>query len=230
MEQIEINRALYDAMEIENFTEIEKLIKAGANPLGLYDDRDLEDSPLADFFCFSSGDALDNPSSNRISNMVSFLIENQLFDNIKYDEEGRDNLPLWDLEFCCSKDATGALKMILDAGYTGLSVNELIEHFWTDLFLADFMEFEGWKTDAHIEWGIRMMMLVGSYPDILKKNEYIKRCVELKDNNGSDITFFRNIDGYSIEYDESTCEEKNKMTGLTVSMKVKSKLIWKIHM
>ncbi|SOC16437.1 hypothetical protein [Pseudobutyrivibrio ruminis] len=230
MEQIKINKALYDAMEKDKYTEIKKLINGGANPLDSHDDRDLEDSPLAKFLFFASMHVEDNPGSTRITNMFSLLIENHLLDYIIYDEDGSDNLPLWDLEFCCSKDAAVALKKILDAGYTGLSVNELVEHFWTDLFLADFMEFEGWKTDAHIEWGIRMMMLVASYPEILDKNEYIQRCVELKENKASNISFFRNIDGYSIEYDEYTCVEDNKMTGLTVNMKVNNKLIWKIHM
>lgn len=60
MEQIKIDKALYDAMEIDNYTEIEKLLKAGANPLVLYDDRIFGDSPLSEFFCSASSDLEDS--------------------------------------------------------------------------------------------------------------------------------------------------------------------------
>lgn len=230
MEQIKMNKLLCDAMEVDDYKKIESLLKDGANPLGSYDERDIENIPLANFFDKANSEVENNPEDTRISKMVSLLIENGLLDYIKYDEERRDNLPLYDLAFACSKDAAIAFKMILDAGYCGLSINEFIEHFWSDLYLSNFMEFKDWKIDEDIAWGIRMMMLAASYPEVLNNNEYLQGCIELENNNDKNSALFKNYNDYFINYDESTCVEKNKMDGLTVNMVSNDKVIWTIHM
>ena len=190
-EDIILNQKLYSEVTAEDFSmeRIEELLKQGAQPLG-YMDEEHDECVFSKMLCYASdhmsGQGIDdyNVARERLSRIVRLFLDYGMLNHLYYDEDEKiEFLPLWEMQFCCCRDAAISLKLILDAGYTGESVDDFVEHFFIDAEHVDPFDLNDNEYVYHLEWGIRMLMLIASYPDILVKDEYIRRCIHFDSNN-----------------------------------------------
>jgi hypothetical protein len=232
--QVYLNNELYKAVIADEFNleQIEDLLKQGAQPLGYLDD-DKDDCVFCRMLCDASDHMSEqgledyNVARERLSKIVELFLKYDMLNHLFYDaEEQEEYLPLWDMQFCCCKDAAIALRMILDAGYTGESVDDFVEHFFVDAEHVDPFDLKDTLYVYHLEWGIRMLMLIASYPEILEKDEYIRRCIHLDSNDKKLLDTFRDIEKYTycFEYNNDMCEE-NPALGF-VYIKENDKVVW----
>lgn len=228
--QIELNKALLDAVSDCNYEKAEQFLKVGADPLGSADESEPEEHLLGELFCeMQDNDAL-------AAEFPRFL---QLFYAYGMDIAARkiltddgDNInPLWDLAFCQTEDGLKVLYTMLEHGLDCDSAEALIDHIYIDTELCDGCHMEDpWWLEQTV-CGFKMIMLIASYPDILDNSAYIRSCVEPEKNNRQNLPLFREWNHFNYHIDLSTCT--NLPHGLqnatvTISHRETGKVMWKL--
>ena len=236
-EEIKLNQELYNAVTAFyfNLESVEDLLKQGANPLGSLDDSK-DTCVFTEMLC----DASDHMSSqgvldyeiarDRLVNTVRLFLDYGMLEKLYVDSEDNSKyLPLWEMQFCCCRDAAISLKMILDAGYRGKSLEDFIEHLLVDARHVDCFDINDEEYAYHIEWGSRMIMLIASYSDFMESSEYTQSCIEVENNDIAVIKKFRNFDAYSYTFvmNEDMCDENPILATLYISDK--SEEIWSFN-
>ena len=207
-DEIELNKKLYDecCKESIDFTTVEELLKAGADPLGGTDATGwgLLDHIYGDLV----GGSQDNNSIDLPQITELFLKYGMNIDKprIPYDNHNSIN-PAWELAFVTNENAIIALKMLLDCGLSADSFGVFWDHIITDLFYSgcgDPQNDEFWNHECI--WSFRMMLLGASYDHILKNDKWLQEFL-CCDYNTFDIKKFRNWDNFDYYFDTSHCEK-----------------------
>lgn len=203
--QYELNRQLLEAAKAGNLAKTEALLRMGADPLGPSREEDTREHILGELFCSA---AQDSALVEKLPELV------QLFYDYGMDigtqdipaDDGNNINPLWDLAFCQNETGLKTLKVMLDNGLDVQSAEILVNHIFTDMELCDGCEIEdSWFLDSVI-CGLKMIMLVASYPYVTERSEYIRSCVEPEKNHPERLTNFRDWNEFDYQIDISTCD------------------------
>lgn len=233
-DEIILNQKLYNAIASKDFNPdtIEELLQQGANPCGYIND-DHDTCTLSEFLYAASyrmsSDMIDDYriAQERLSTVIRLFLKHGLLDRLFYNEEvDGEYLPIACMHHSCSREAAISLKMILDEGYRGASIDGYINGWFIDvLYLSEFVLSDEVYLN-HLEWGSRMLMLIASYQDIFDADEYVRSCVNAENNDVRILSTFRDIDAYTyqIKYNSDMCEENPALGRVTIKDGVKN--IW----
>ena len=69
---------------------------------------------------------------------------------------------------------------------------------------------DGWEIEdtwwmESFSCGLKMLMLIASYPTILDESTYLQNCIELEKNDAQMLPLFRNWNDFDYHIDLSTC-------------------------
>lgn len=191
----ELNYKLYleCLKEKIDLVEIEKLLIAGANPLGTYNEKDTDENTY--------GEVLLNGENIYVLTEL-FLKYGMKINHSDYRNDGDSIDPLWNLAFNINEEGLRTLKLLLD-NHTDLeSIEESMDHIDIDTFAiysprGDY--------DNFIEKSIKMIMLSASYEYVYKNSDYIKKLIDAT-NNSYAISNFKNIENYivTVEYTDNS--------------------------
>lgn len=225
MEQIELNRLLYDECSKENLNldKINSLLSEGADPLGVFNKYgELVYSELII-------SAIEDDYKNLYEITKMFLDNGMIIkENVLNDRYGDDSInPFWDFAFKCDEEGIMTLKLLLDKDLDIPSIETLAGHIYTDyIFLED--EFDSLKEykEAFIrfEYAMKMLMLCSAYSYVVDNSEFIKDLIEL-DNNSYDISRFKNFDTYYIDVEV----KNNKNIIIVFKDNVTNEVMWKME-
>ena len=202
--QFELNKALLDAVTACGYEKAEQLLRSGADPLGSADETAPAEHLLGQLF-------LEMQSNDDLAAAFPKFLE--LFyghgmdiaaHNIPTDDG--DNIhPLWNLAFCQTEAGLRALHTMLEHGLDCDSAEVLVDHILLDMEMCDGCEVEeDWWMES-TAYGLKMVMLIASYPNLLDQSAYIRSCIELEKNNAKMLPMFRNWNNYDCHIDLSTC-------------------------
>ena len=188
--QLELNRALLEAVKETDVERAEKLLQEGADPLGGFDEDDLEQSVLHELFIDVACE--EKPEGKRLELLRLFLDHGMNISTRNEAVEYDDSLnPVWLMAHVSNESGMRMLKLLLDHGLDVVSAEILFNHIFVDMEVCD-------GCDIHDEWwmeewtySMKMVMLIASYPYILEASSYIRKCVELERNNVSWLPCFR---------------------------------------
>lgn len=203
--QYELNLLLFKAAEAGDLAKTENLLQAGADPLGALGEKDLSEHILGELFCRASQD-------DTLSEILPDLV--QLFYNYGMDIASRDIPlndgdsinPLWALAFCRNEAGLKALKVMLDNGLDVQSAETLIAHIFADMEICDGCDIEDSRFLSSTICGLKMVMLVASYPHVTTKSKYICSCIEPEKNHSERLADFRYWNAFDYQIDISTCD------------------------
>lgn len=204
--QFELNNALLHAITAFDLAEAEQLLNAGADPLGSADSRHPNDCLLSRLF----EEMLDN--DDLADALPAFL---QLFYAHGMDiatwqhtaNAEKSIHPLWLLAFGEREADLTILQTMIENGLDRDSATVLIHHLWLDMQL--FAEYES-DDDAFLAGaacGIRMTMLIASYPDMLSQITDLQDCILLAKNDAAKLPLFRHWEDFDCCIDRSTCTD-----------------------
>lgn len=207
-EEIELNKKLYEecCKEPIDFSAVEELLKAGADPLGGTESTgyDLLDHVYGDLV----GGSQDNNSVDLPKITELFLKYGMNVDKprIPYDDANSIN-PAWEFAFVTNENAIVALKMLLDSGLSAESFGLFWDHIIDDLFYIDCgdpQNDEFWNHEC--TWAFKMMLLGASYDHILKNDKELREFL-CCDYNEYNIHNFRDWYRFDYYFDTSHCEK-----------------------
>lgn len=201
----ELNRQLLEAAEAGDLVKAENLLRAGADPLGSPDERDSYEHILGELFCYASQD---DTLAEKLPDLV------QLFYSYGMDigargipfDDGNNINPLWELAFCQNEAGLKTLKVMLDNDLDIQSAEILVDHIFVDMEMCGGCEIEDDWFLSSVICGLKMVMLVASYPYVTRKSEYIRSCVEPGKNQPERLTDFRDWNAFDYQIDISTCD------------------------
>lgn len=229
MTQLELNKKLYKSIMAKkiDFIAIENLLKLGADPLGSSDENDPTEHILGELFCQASNDSKLAEKMPQIIQMFYDYGMNIESKNIP--DDGDDVNPLWSLQFVSDENGLKMLKVLLDNGLDFESAEILIDHIFIDMEVCDGCEIEDvYFLNATI-CSLKMIMLVASYPQIIKKSVYIRKCIDVENNNPTNLFGFRIWDDFEYHIDISTGTNKPhglQNATLTIKDKRADKNVW----
>lgn len=203
--QLKLNQALLKAVKETDVERAEKLLQQGADPLGSFDQDDLDQSVLHELFIDVAWE--EEPNEKRLELLRLFLNHGMDISTKNEAAEYDDSLnPVWLMAHLGNEGGIRMLKMLLDHGLDAGSVEILFNHIFLDMGLCD--EYEIYDELWMEEWAypMKMMMLVASYPHVLEASAYIRKCVEVERNNVSCLPCFRDWNRFAYEIDLSTCD------------------------
>lgn len=200
----ELIKALFEAVSACNYEEAERLLTLGADPLGSTDETDPDEHLLGELFC----EIQDNEDLEAVLPKFLELFYTHGMDiasrNIPTDDG--DNIhPLWMLAFCQTESGLQALHMMLEHGLDRDSAEVLVDHILLDMEMCDGCEIKDAWWMERCSCGLKMLMLIASYPTILNESTYIQNCIELEKNDAQMLPLFRNWNGFDYHIDISTC-------------------------
>ena len=197
----ELNKALFEAVTACNYDEAERLLNLGADPLGFTDETDPNEHLLGELFCrMQDNDDLANAFPKFLE---LFYAHGMDIAEHKIQEDGSSGCPLWDLAFCQTEAGLNVLHTMLEHGLDCDSAEVLVDHILLDMEMCDGCEIEDdWWMESTV-FGLKMVMLIASYPILLNQSTYIQSCIELEKNDTQKLPLFRNDFDYHI--DISTC-------------------------
>lgn len=203
--QLKLNQALLKAVEETDVERAEVLLQQGADPLGSFDQDDLEQSVLHELFIDVAEE--EDPDEKRQELLRLFLNHGMDISTRNKAVEYDDSLnPVWLMAHVSNESGMRMLKLLLDHGLDAVSAEILFNHIFVDMEVCD-------GCDIHDEWWIeewtysmKMVMLIASYPYMLEASSYIRKCVELEQNNVSWLLCFRDWNRFAYEIDLSTCD------------------------
>lgn len=229
MTQLELNRELYNAITSKrvNLTSIEELLKLGADPLGSSSEKDPDEYILGELFC----QATDNSElSENMPQIVQLFVDYGMNIELRNIPDDGDNInPLWNLQFDSDENGLKVLKVLLDNGLDYKSAESLVDHIFTDMDMCDGSEIDNEWFLNHTICSLKMIMCVASYPHILEKSEYIRKCIEIEKNDPLNLTGFRSWNDYDYYIDISTCTNIPyglQNATLTIKEKKTLKIMW----
>ena len=200
----ELNKALFEAVAACNYDEAERLLNMGADPLGSTDETDADEHLLGELFC----EIQDNEALKAA--FPKFL---ELFYAHGMDiasrglptNDGNNLHPLWMLAFCQTESGLKILHTMLEHGLDRDSAEVLADHILLDMEMCDGCEIEDtWWMERTI-CGLKMLMLIASYTDLLNQSTYLQNCVALEKNDAQMLPQFRNWNDFDYHIDLSTC-------------------------
>ena len=200
----ELNKALFEAVAACNYEEAERLLNMGADPLGSTDETDANEHLLGELFC----EIQDNKALEAAFPKFLELFYAHGMDiasrNIPTDDG--DNIhPLWMLAFCQTESRLKILHTMLEHGLDRDSAEVLADHILLDMEMCDGCEIEDdWWMESTV-FGLKMVMLIASYPILLNQSTYIQSCIELEKNDTQKLPLFRNWNDFDYHIDISTC-------------------------
>lgn len=203
-EPFELNKALFEAVTACNYDEAERLLNLGADPLGSTDETDADEHLLGKLFC----EMQDNEDLEAA--FPKFL---ELFYAHGMDiasrglptDDGNNIHPLWMLAFCQTESGLNVLHTMLEHGLDCDSAEVLVDHILMDMEMCDGCEIEdAWWMEGTV-FGLKMVMLIASYPILLNQSTYIQSCIELEKNDAQNLPLFRNWNDFDYHIDISTC-------------------------
>ncbi len=203
MNQIELNRKLYNEFEKEKLNEsrIIELLKQGANPLGNMSNNKHSEKPYEEIL-------YENKNLDKITGL---LLENgMVIDNKDYQNNDMIN-PLWELALRTDTIGIKTLKLLLDNKTEVDSIEVFVDHIYTDYILLgdkekmakqavenNEIEVETGKVETYYSIAMKMLMLCASYDYVLDNSEYIKDIIDYDRNNKNNINFFKNYNNIYI--------------------------------
>ena len=198
----ELNKALFEAVTACNYDEAARLLNLGADPLGFTDETDHEHL-LGELFCrMQDNDDLANAFPKFLE---LFYAHGMDIAEHKIQEDGSSGCPLWDLAFCQTEAGLNVLHTMLEHGLDCDSAEVLVDHILLDMEMCDGCEIEDdWWMESTV-FGLKMVMLIASYPILLNQSTYIQSCIELEKNDTQKLPLFRNWNDFDYHIDISTC-------------------------
>lgn len=202
-EPFELNKALFEAVVACNYDESERLLNLGADPLGFTDETDPNEHLLGELFCrMQDNDDLANAFPKFLE---LFYAHGMDIAEHKIQEDGSSGCPLWDLAFCQTEAGLNVLHTMLEHGLDCDSAEVLVDHILLDMEMCDGCEIEDdWWMESTV-FGLKMVMLIASYPILLNQSTYIQSCIELEKNDTQKLPLFRNWNDFDYHIDISTC-------------------------
>lgn len=199
----ELNKALFEAVAACNYDEAERLLNLGADPLGFTDETDPNEHLLGELFCrMQDNDDLANVFPKFLE---LFYAHGMDIAEHKIQEDGSSGCPLWDLAFCQTEAGLNVLHTMLEHGLDCDSAEVLVDHILLDMEMCDGCEIEDdWWMESTV-FGLKMVMLIASYPILLNQSTYIQSCIELEKNDTQKLPLFRNWNDFDYHIDISTC-------------------------
>lgn len=199
----ELNKALFEAVAACNYDEAERLLNLGADPLGFTDETDPNEHLLGELFCrMQDNDDLANVFPKFLE---LFYAHGMDIAEHKIQEDGSSGCPLWDLAFCQTEAGLNVLHTMLEHGLDCDSAEVLVDHILLDMEMCDGCEIEDdWWMESTV-LGLKMVMLIASYPILLNQSTYIQSCIELEKNDTQKLPLFRNWNDFDYHIDISTC-------------------------
>lgn len=203
--QLELNRALLEAVKETDVERAEVLLQQGADPLGISDEREYDNFVLHEMFIDVAWEEELNEKRQELLRL--FLAYGMDVSTTNTAPEIDDYLnPVWLMAHMNNEGGIRMLKLLLDHGLDVVSAEILFNHIFVDMEVCD-------GCDIHDEWwmeewtySMKMVMLIASYPYILEASSYIRKCVELERNNVSWLPCFRDWNRFAYEIDLSTCD------------------------
>ena len=200
----ELSKALLNAVTACDYEEAGRLLVAGADPLGSTDETDADEHLLGELFC----EMQDNENLEAAFPKFLELFYAHGMDiasrNIPTDDG--DNIhPLWMLAFCQTESGLKILHTMLEHGLDRDSAEVLADHILLDMEMCDGCEIEDTWWMESFSCGLKMLMLIASYPTILSESTYLQSCVALEKNDAQMLPQFRNWNDFDYHIDLSTC-------------------------
>ena len=202
--QFELNKALFEAVAACNYDEAERLLNLGADPLGSMDETDADEHLLGELFC----EMQDNEDLEAAFPRFLELFYARGMDIASRSlptNDGNNLHPLWMLAFCQTESGLKILHTMLEHGLDRDSAEVLVDHILMDMEMCDDCEIEDtWWMERTI-CGLKMLMLIVSYPNLLNQSTYIQSCIALEKNDAQMLPQFRNWNDFDYYIDLSTC-------------------------
>lgn len=120
-------------------------------------------------------------------------------------DDGDNIHPLWMLAFCQTESGLKILHTMLEHGLDRDSAEVLADHILLDMEMCDGCEIEDTWWMESFSCGLKMLMLIASYPTILNESTYLQSCVALEKNDAQMLPQFRNWNDFDYHIDLSTC-------------------------
>lgn len=213
MNHIELNKKLFNecCQKLIDTKKIKELIKQGADPLGTLNSKFQE---------HLYGELMtDNKNLYEVTKI--FLDNGMVIKHSMFKNDGDDIDPIWSLAFCCNEEGIKTLKLLLDNNLDFDSVEEFIDHVYTDYLFLEAPDADDKEVNIIcFEYAMKMLMLCASYKYVYEKSEYLKNIIEVKNNNYEE-TKFRNYDNFYVKV------EKDKFFFVD---KENNRKVWKINL
>ena len=134
--QLELNRALLEAVKETDVERAEKLLQEGADPLGGFDEGDLEQSVLHELFIDVACE--EKPEGKRLELLRLFLDHGMNISTRNEAVEYDDSLnPVWLMAHVSNESGMRMLKLLLDHGLDVVSAEILFNHIFVDMEVCD---------------------------------------------------------------------------------------------
>ena len=200
----ELNKALFEAVAACNYEEAERLLNMGADPLGSTDETDADEHLLGKLFCeMQDNEGLEAAFPKFLELFYAHGMDIAL--RSLPTNDGNNIHPLWMLAFCQTESGLKILHTMLEHGLDRDSAEVLADHILLDMEMCDGCEIEDTWWMESISCGLKMLMLIASYPTILNESTYLQSCVALEKNDAQMLPRFRNWNDFDYHIDLSTC-------------------------
>ena len=206
-QKLELNMSLLKACtaEIVDYTQVEALLKQGAEPLGYVEEQDTPDN-----LYYSVVENLDwaGDKNGDLFKITELFLQYGLDiakPTIPYDNDDILN-PIYNFLGYMRGSMMQTLRLLLDHG---LSAEDAWWGWGQEL--TDFLNCNDSLEDKDVRGElpdyIHKLMLTASYPHVLEKDESLQFNIWL-DRNHFDLSRFREWDWYDFELDTSHCDKR----------------------
>lgn len=225
--QFELNKALFHAVIACDYEETEQLLRAGADPIGATDEAAPAEHLLGKLFCRMQ----DNDDwANAFPKFLElFYAHGMNIAEHKILEDDNSGCPLWNLAFCQTEAGLNVLHTMLEHELDQNSAEVLVDHILLDMEMCDGCEIEDdWWMESTI-CGLKMVMLIASYPILLNQSTDIQSCIELERNDAQKLPLFRNWIDFDYHIDISTCTNIPhglQNATLTIQNRKNGEIVW----
>lgn len=217
--QEDLNRDLVSACTAKeaDFTQIERLLQQGAQPLGAIDDcgdRDLVYNAVIEEY-FDEDDVERFDQLYRITEL--FLQYGMDFSKpaIPYDSWLGCIHPLWHFAFFHTNAVLKVLKLMLDRGMDAEAAGKCWGHDLTDLSIASLDEND--NIHKYIENELARLMLFASYPHVLNNDPDLQAEIQMSRNNYAPVNF-RNWEKFYYKVDTSQRPDTTRLSGIIITI------------
>lgn len=203
-EQLNLNKGLFDAAVGCDFDEVERLLRLGADPLGIMDENNSEELLLTELFDeMDCNEELEEALPDFLRLFYAYGMDIGTRKLLSADGDYLN--PLWALALCQTEAGLRVLHTMLENGLDCYSAETLVDHIFIDMELFDGCEIEDEWDMQRYSCGLKMVMLVASYPHIFDQSAYIQECVSADTNDVQSLSRFRNWNQFGYQIDLSTC-------------------------
>ena len=200
----ELNKALFEAVAACNYEEAERLLNLGADPLGSTEETNADEHLLGKLFCkMQDNEALEAAFPKFLELFYAHGMD--IASRGLPTNDGNGLHPLWMLAFCQTESGLKILHTMLEHGLDRDSAEVLSDHILLDMEMCDGCEIEDTWWMESLSCGLKMLMLIASYPTILNESSYLQSCVALEKNDVQMLPLFRNWNDFDYHIDLSTC-------------------------